>query len=343
VYLSQAYGVAATREDLDLECVQPILTGTISDALGVARSQARLLVVLIPASKPGKAKAPDEEALKAFLSAEVATVAEKKARKKNSDPSGSFVLWSAKAGSAEAVAALKRLKASQTNSKGQKRPVLLVAYPQQLVDRGVARMVPRLLAQHHCTPPPSPELMAAWLNALRKRHAKQYAAMQLDLREQQLHKDRQLGYKGSIQSDLERQERERHEQIKKMEEETAALERQKAILERRQSLQESLPEEPPASRSNVITVALRFADGRSSQRRFDSDTKLSALFDWVDALFGIERELVTLTTLNGQKSFDWDEDDNNELTLTEAGFGRMTGLRVRERKADTQNAAATTS
>jgi hypothetical protein len=54
----------------------------------------------------------------------------------------------------------------------------------------------------------------------------------------------------------------------------------------------------------------------------------------------MERELVTLTTLNGQKSFDWDEDDNNELTLTEAGFSRMTGLRVTERKPDSQNAAA---
>jgi UBX domain len=162
------------------------------------------------------------------------------------------------------------------------------------------------------------------------------------LKELRLHKDRRRGYEGSVQSDLERQERERREQIEAMEREKAALERQKATLERRQALQESLPEEPPLSTppSEVMTVALRFPDGKSAQRRFAPDAKLASVFNWVDATFGIERELVTLTTLNGQKRYEWDEDDNVEMTLTEAGFGKMTGLRVTEQKPDAAAAAS---
>lgn len=329
-YLSQTYSVEATRTKLDK--VPPVLSGSLSEALAMARSQARLLVVFIPSSKPdGKHDtSADEDAIKGFLSLEVATVAERKARKK--EETGSYVLWSAKPGSSEAVATSKRLKAATTNSKGQKRPVLLVAYPQLVVDRGIPKIVPRLLAQHHCTPPPSPELMAAWLNALRKRHAKQYATMQLELREGQLMKDRIEGYHGSIHSDRERQERERRELEQKLLEEKAELERQEAVLQRRKSLLLSLPEEPPSTSGGSMTIALRFADGRSSQRRFAPESKVSTLFNWVDALFEMEREHITLTTLNGQKSYVWEE--SGDLSLADAGFARMTGLRVTERKAD---------
>lgn len=319
-FLESAYEVEATRDEL--HGVQPILGGSISDALKKARDQARLLVVFIPTSRPGKGKKNlDEEAIQGFLSAEVATVAEKRARKK--EETGSYLLWSAKSGSAEAVAAVKRLKAAQTNSKGQKRPILLVAYPAQVVDGGMPRIVPRLLAQHHCSPPPSPEMMAAWLNALRKRHAKQYASMQLAVREEQLYRERQEGYHGSIQSDLERQERERREREARMAREKAEKERRQAIVDRRQQLRESLPAEPLAP--NAKLIALRLADGRSSQRRFSPDTKLSTIFNWVDAEFELEREAVTLTTLNGQKSFSWEDTDQ---TLADIGFAKMTGLRV---------------
>jgi len=336
-FLTKSYGVEATRYDLgDDSAVQPILGGSISDALREARSRARLLVVLIPSSKPGKKKrgggdkhASDEEAVKGFLSAEVATMAERKARTKGE--TGSYMLWGAKAGSAEAVAALKRLKATQTNSKGKKRPVLLVAYPAQVIGGGgVPKIVPRVLAQHHCSPPPSSEMMAAWLNALRKRHAKQFAIMQLELREAQLHRERKEGYKDSVQSDRERERREREEEEQRKEIEKAERERREAIEQRREDLRASLPNEPTgAAAVNAKTIALRFADGRSAQRTFAPDTKIATLFDWVDAMFEMERETIQLTTLNGKQSFAWEDSD---ATLSGAKFGKMTGLRVTKKK-----------
>jgi hypothetical protein len=329
-YLTKTYQVEATRELLDDNADHlPALGGTINDALKIARSMARLLVVVIPASPAGKGNTqPDEEVIQSVLSAEVAIVAEKKARKQGS--TGSFVIWGAKSGSAEAVAAMKRLKATSTNNKGQKRPILLVAYPAQVVNsRGQVTIVPRLLAQHHCSPPPSPLMMAAWLNALRKRHAKQYATMQLDLKEQLLHVERVEGYKESIQSDTERQARERREELKRIAKQQAEEERLEAIQQRRGDLRATMPDEPPKDAPDARTVALRLADGRSSQRRFNAQTPLSAIFNWVDVTFEIERETVVLTTMNGASSYEWKDSDS---TLEDTSFGRMTGLRVTVQK-----------
>lgn len=334
-FLSSSYGIEGTRDDLD--SVPLVLGGTISDALREARSQARLLVVLIPSSRPGKGgkNSVDEEAIRGFLSAEVSSVAEKRARK--SGDTGSYVLWGAKAGSAEAVAAIKRLKAKQTNSKGQKRPVLLVAYPSQVIDRGVPKVVPRLLAQHHCSPPPSPEMMAAWLNALRKRHAKQFASMQAERREEQLYKERRDGYQDSVQSDRDRERRERIEEEERQEKEQAERERIEQLERRREALRSSLPDEPDSSVTGTKTIALRMADGRSTQRRFAPDTPVATLFNLVDVSFEMERETVILTTLNGQKTLTWEED--NEATLAEVGFGRMTGLRVSIQKEEDETSS----
>lgn len=127
-YLSQAYGVVDGREDAEKS---PILGGSLNDALKIARSSAKLLVVLIPSVAPNKSKQKtDGKAITSFLSAEVAKVANKKARKKGE--TASFVLWSAKAGSSEATQAMKRLKAKPTSSKGEKRPILSVVYPAQV-------------------------------------------------------------------------------------------------------------------------------------------------------------------------------------------------------------------
>ncbi|GKY93113.1 hypothetical protein MPSEU_000279500 [Mayamaea pseudoterrestris] len=329
-YLSKAYGVEATRTNIaDSDQVMPVLGGTITDALRIARSKARLLVVMIPSSKPGsKAHAPDVEAIKSLLSAAVATVAERKARK--SGQTGSYVIWGAKAGSAEAVAALKRIKATSNNSKGQKRPILAVVYPAQIMGSdGMPKTVPRLLAQHHCSPPPAAETMAAWLNALRKRHAKQYATMQLELQEVELHRERTEGYKDSIQSDRDREQREVREAEERRRKEEADRDRLEAILQRRKDLRQAMPDEPTADDSTALTIALRLADGRTGQRRFAADTNFATLFNWVDAEFDIERENVELTTLNGQRSFDWNASD---VALSETGFSRMTALRVTEKK-----------
>lgn len=127
-YLSKAYGVPDERD----ENGPAILGGTLSDALKVARSQARLLVVLLPSGKPKKVKGgSDKEAIASVLSLKVAQAANKRARK-NGEESGSFLFWGAKAGSSEATAAIKRLKTKATSSKGEKRPVLSVVYPAQV-------------------------------------------------------------------------------------------------------------------------------------------------------------------------------------------------------------------
>lgn len=336
-YLAESYGVQATRDELDK--VSSVLGGNIGEALRVARSKARLLVVLIPASKPSKSKAKthDQEAIEGFLSAEVSKMAGKRALK--AGETGSFVLWSAKADSPEAVQATKRLKAKQTNSKGQKRPTLLVAYPAQALDsNGTPKVVPRLLAQHHCSPPPSPEQMSAWLNALRKRHAKQFNTMQLELRESMFYKDRKEGYIDSMQSDKDKKERERKEEAERATTEKAEQAQREAMETRREELRASLPDEPGKDVEGVKTVALRLADGRSCQRRFAPDVKISTLFDWTDTAFEIERETVILTTMNGQSSFSW---ENSSQTLKEAGLGRLVGLRVTQVKSETDGKSET--
>mmetsp|Transcript_21231 Transcript_21231/g.35132 ORF Transcript_21231/g.35132 Transcript_21231/m.35132 type:complete len:91 (-) Transcript_21231:197-469(-) len=60
---------------------------------------------------------------------------------------------------------------------------------------GIAKIVPRLLAQRHCSPPPTPDTSrVAWLNALRKRHGKQ--------REAGLFHERKEGDQSSIIDDV---------------------------------------------------------------------------------------------------------------------------------------------
>ena len=127
-YLEESYSLSVDRGDEPTT----VMGGTIGDALRESRSKSRLLVVFIPSARPGRGrkKTPDHEAIMSLLSPEVSEIAEKQATKKVD--SGSFVLWSAKASSPEAITAIKRLKAKQSSSKGEKRPVLVVAYPAQV-------------------------------------------------------------------------------------------------------------------------------------------------------------------------------------------------------------------
>ena len=336
-FLAKSYQAKATRySDTDGEdvasSVLPVLGGTLMDALRVARSQSRLLLVLIPSARPGKSKL-DVTAVQSFLSKDVADMAEKRARKK--ETGGSFLLWSCKAGSPEAVVATKRLQAQPTNQKGQKRPILMAVYPAQILSASKATLVPKSLAQHHCSPPPSPEIMVAWLNALRKRHAKQYASMQLEAKEMKYYKERKEGYKDSIQSDKERQDREKRQEQERLAKEKAERERQEALHQRREMLRESLPDEPSKGDANTKTISLRLPDGQSKQRRFASNVELSVVFDWADVDFEMERETLVLTTMNGKKTFSWDND--KEMSLQDAGIGRMTGLRVLQKQDATKS------
>jgi hypothetical protein len=330
--LSQSYCVQATRS----VGASPVLGGSLNDALRLARSQSRLLIVLIPSCRPEKGVTVDDiEALRSFLSAEVASVAERSARKKHKG--GSFLLWCATAGSPEAIGATKRLKAQQVG-KGQQKPILLVAYPAQALDgRGQSTIVvPRILAQHHCRPPPSPETMAAWLNAIRKRHAKQYINLQTAAQEAHYFQERTAGYQGSIQSDRDRAALERAQAAELVAQERAERDHDAALQRRRVIRRAALAPEPERDEADVKTVSLRWPDGRSSQRRFSADVELTELFYWADVEFEVDGEALRLTTMNGKQSFTWDD---RTVSLADAGLGKMTGMRVTQTKqADTRSA-----
>lgn len=165
--------------------------------------------------------------------------------------------------------------------------------------------------------------MATWLEMLRKRHAKHYVAMQKVVKELQYLKERKEGYAESQKTDKERQKQEKEEEEKRLAAEKAEEERLEALETRRKELKENLPEE--AKGNDAKKIALRFTDGRSGQRRFEPTQSLADVFNWVDAMFEIEREKVVLTTMNGKQTLTWDD---NEKNLEEAGVTRTTGFRV---------------
>ncbi len=349
-YLSHAYGCA--EEDIDEYDDDDdddakgeesssgnsirVEGGSITNALLKARSKARLLVVYIPASKPPKKKSKkntsyDQKAITSIRSSIVKAAADKKAKKK--EDYGSFMFWSTKVDSSEASTAMKRLKV-KPSKKTKSSPLLVVVYPYQTFDTlGNPKIVPKVLAQHHCNPPPSPKSLSSWLDSLRKRHGKQYTAMQTELREIAFMKECTKGYESSMKQDRERVEKEREEKERKLEEERLRKEKEEALKERRKSLLESLPEEPDSTGSGIITIALRFGDGRSGQRRFSSDSEMEAIFNWVDAIFEMERETVVLTTMNGQTSYLF-EDTQEGGTLDDAGLGRLVAFRVSTKEVD---------
>jgi hypothetical protein len=370
--MSAMYGVTATRLGEGATTEQgsteftPVLSGTIGEALAEARKQARLLVILIPAAKPPRSKATqpppaatsDQIALTGFFSSEVARFADRKPSKaSNGSPatpgSGSFLLWTAPAFSPEATYAIKRLKLPQSGTGGKPRPVLAVAYPVPTVDprRGVAIVVPRLLAQHHCNPPPEGVALVQWLKAIKKRYQKLYKTMLDDLRESLLFQERQEGYRDSISSDRDRQERKRKEKEEKARQVRIAKEKEEALSKRRSALKLLLDhaEELDTADPNTKVISLRCSDGRSAQRSFSADAPVSLLFNWADVEFGMDRESLVLATMNGKQSFTWEDDfasnddagyeasetDSGDwtvggpsVTLSDAGLGKMVGLRV---------------
>lgn len=334
-YLAEAYGVADERNSGKKKGVT-ILGGSLQDALQTAKLEARMLLVMIPAEKPegerggwfGGKKGNEESgeldkvAIESLLSQEVSKAANKKSLKKKGDgESGSFAIWLGKSGSSEATSAIKQLKLKETSTKGTKRPIMCVVYP--TISAG--KIAGQVLAQHHCNPPMKAESMSSWMNTLRKRHAKQYVSMQTDLKEMKLYQERKEGYIDSMQSDKERKLKEAKEEAERKAQEIKEAARQAEIDARRVELAESLPEDVKKG-SNVKKIALRFPDGRSGQRGFEADQPLSVVFNWVDAMFEIERETVVLTTLNGKQTFSWDSDDSK--TLEEAGLKKMTAFRV---------------
>jgi hypothetical protein len=133
-----------------------------------------------------------------------------------------------------------------------------------------------------------------------------------------------------MKEDKERVDKERREEEKRVEEERIQKEKEAALKERRKSLLEALPEEPESVGDGIITIALRFGDGQMGQRRFTDDTEVDVLFNWVDAVFELERERVILTTMNGQKSFSFGDDQSK--TLQDSSLGRLVAFRVSEKE-----------
>ncbi len=147
--------------------------------------------------------------------------------------------------------------------------------------------------------------------------------MQTVLKELQYFKERNEGYNDSKKNDKERELREKEEERKRLAAEKEEQDRLEALETRRKELLEALPEE--AKGKETKKIALRFLDGRSGQRHFYPDQPLTDVFNWVDAVYEIEREKVILTTMNGKQSFTWEE---NEKNLEDAELGKNIGFRV---------------
>lgn len=302
-YLASAYGLSSSSSSSHTPAI--MLGGSLSDALRTCRSQARLLVAFVPSSKPQKNKkgAFDVTCLESLRSEEVSVAVEAK--------QGSYMLWAAKYGSPEAVQAMKRLK----QQKKTKFPTLVVAYPAQVIDNtGRPRILPKLLAQHHCNPPPSPTSLSSFLSALRKRHSAQIRTMRTQLREAEFHAERRSNYAASLTSDTQRTADEAHARVevtRRQEEEQRRLE---AVEARRQESRESLGEEPAVA-DGVVTIALRFADGRSGQRRFRVGDDAALLFRWVEGHFDWDRERTAVTDMRGDHELVWTDCDGKTKSV----------------------------
>jgi hypothetical protein len=362
--LSNLYNVPATRQEwiqkkirrksksTSSRSILPIQGGSLTDALELARSKGRLLLILIPTTTAGGGKSkskltrtPDQDAIESFISADVTKVAEGKVgtNKKEKDSSSSsdplieqksFVLWTAMPNSIEATHVLKRVNGIQGKNvkTGKKCPILAVLYPSRSSSTVI---VPQLIAQHHCNPPPNTQTMVAWLQSIRQRCRNYYKQMNIELQENEYYKQRIEGYKGSIRTDVQRKH---NEQIEKLEREYR-IEQQRnhteRIQQRRLQLKELLVPEPPpvlaksTSSSKlppiVTTIALRFADGTimsslstttkpSDTRRFLTDeTTLADVFNWIDVEYEVEREHIVLQSMkNDGTEYRWIEQDEDE-------------------------------
>ena len=159
--------------------------------------------------------------------------------------------------------------------------------------------------------------------------------MQTVLKELQYFKERTAGYKDSTKNDKERELREKQEAEKRLAAEKAEQERLEALETRRKELLAALPEE--ASGKDAKKIALRFFDGRSGQRQFNPGQALSDVFNWVDAMYEMEREKVILTTMNGKNTFTWDDKDKS---LDDLGLGKNVGFRVSIKDDDDDDEAS---
>ena len=306
--LARTYGIDLPSAD---EPYDHVRGGSLASASRYAREQSRLLVVVL---------LPDAEAVQALLSEQVTAMCEQRARRKRGMTTASFVVWICSS-SPEAKVAQRRWGLKSNSSK---QPTLAVVSP---IAKGGA------LAQHNCKPCfPGATKLSMWLDALRKRQQKDYAKLLKYNNELQIQKERKSGYVSGMQQDDDNKAQREQKIKEEKEQQRKEAAAKQAILDRRAALLNGLSEEPDASSSNCKTIALRFANGSKGQRRFDSDaTSMSDIFNWVDAMFELDRESITLHTMNGKNQFEYDESD--EDTLEDAlGSSNRVGLRVLTKK-----------
>jgi len=327
LYLRKTYKVCSSASTLSTtNAASPLIRGgSLVEALTAARNEAKLLLIYIPAKKTNNDI--DSACVAALTSPEVADVAE-------NFKNGSYLIWAARADSTETNRAIKRLNivtAAAKSYKGGRRPILLVSYPSLGVPKKSQQIVitPKTLAQHHCNPPPSALSMSQWLKALRKRHSKEIAKMKHSLNEQQLYKERQEGYKKSVNSDIQRDIEEKNKKA----EDDAKKERELQCLEekrqRREKLLESLPEEPAAGEEGAITIGLRFPDGKAAQRRFSStNDQMQSIFHWLEGQFDVDMVNVKLTSMTGGKTFTYDSDGDAKVGDVISSSAKLVALRV---------------
>ena len=371
---ARQYGatIATTEEDASkpLKNYHSILLSShtsLSEALQKANTDARFLICYISPKSKNKSvgiSRNNKIAIPNLLSQQFVKIVNKKPLgKKQAESTGSFYIWicngdNDSTSASEIQTAMKRLKVkppiSSSGSKKKKAkdeaPILAIVYPASAIDPSKPnrlKVSPRLLAQHHCHPPPSTvENLIAWVSTIRKRHLREYAKLQHDRKEVQLLEERHRGYVTSIKEDAERQKKEERELKLKKEEEEQEQMRKEQLEQRRQEFLESLPEEPEVGIEGAITIALRFEDGSRDQRRFMAEeTTINDVLNWIDGVHKMEREKVVLTTMNGQKRFVYVDDGDDEeegdeskekerdeanVTLEQAGLSKMTALRVSE-------------
>jgi hypothetical protein len=362
--LAQLYDVPYTEHSDNN--VTTHLFGSFAMALERAQHEARFMVVLLLPAHFEKMPPEARTVMQSFLSNTVARVAQEPppsrgttASTGSSDNSwSSFFLWTASFGSGDATAVLSRVKGVDVSHVKAKRPMLLVLYPApSLQPNGKLRALPKLVAQHHCRPPLSAKKMATWLKKLRRRNYKIYAKLQHLVRESQQAQERVSNYQGSVVADQTKKQRQEQERLEKQNRERAQQQHMEKVQQRRVQLLAALPDEPPATTTSAVTtVALRFVSkGQTSQRRFDtSTTRLVDIFNWIDAVFELEREHIVLQTMNGQETYDWNtcqsSPDHSETlddtaqsttpTLLDMKWGKMVALRVRVAQVDAASAAS---
>ncbi|XP_020863977.1 UBX domain-containing protein 8 [Phascolarctos cinereus] len=88
-----------------------------------------------------------------------------------------------------------------------------------------------------------------------------------------------------------------------------------------------LPEEPPETAEEVVTVALRCPDGRVLKRRFYKTCSSQVLLDWMMKV-GYHRSIYTLSTSYPRRPLEVGEDQ----TLEDTGLTTDTVLNVEEKE-----------